>query len=48
MWLIIGSYKKIGLSHEMGLINTAPFDFYAQIKVLFTLTSQQAPFSSSF
>ena len=22
MWLIMGSYKKIGLSHEMGLIDT--------------------------
>ena len=23
-WLIMGSYKKIGLSHEMGLIDTPP------------------------
>ena len=25
-WLIMGSYKKIGLSHEMGLIDTPPFN----------------------
>ena len=24
-WLIMGSYKKIGLSHEMGLTDTPPF-----------------------
>ena len=25
MWLIMGRYKIIGLSHEMGLIDTPPF-----------------------
>ena len=35
LWLIMGSYKKIGLSHEMGLIDTPPFD----IRVIWPMES---------
>ena len=34
-WLIMGSYKKIGMSHEMGLIDTPPFALF--IYVFFTI-----------
>ena len=32
LWLILWSYKKIGLSHEMGLIDTPPL--YKTVNVL--------------
>ena len=34
----MGSYKKIGLSHKMGLIDTPPFDRSAILNVLKCLT----------